>query len=178
VSGALDFTHDPAAQSWVASANAQQSDFPLQNLPWARLRRAGEDWRIGVAIGDAVLDLREALQRGRWSAAEAALLDPLARGDLKALMAQPVAQRRRLRHALFTALQSGSAQQRRLEGALRPLAGLEFSLPCEVGDYTDFYAGVHHAMNVGKLFRPDHPLLPNYKWVPIGYHGRASSRWW
>ena len=175
MNGALDFTHDPAAQSWVASANAQQSDFPLQNLPWARLRRAGEDWRIGVAIGDAVLDLREALQRGRWSAAEAALLDPLARGDLKALMAQPVAQRRRLRHALFTALQSGSAQQRRLEGALRPLAGLEFSLPCEVGDYTDFYAGVHHAMAVGKLFRPDHPLLPNYLWVPIGYHGRASS---
>lgn len=171
----LDHTHDPAAQSWVASANAADTDFPLQNLPYGRVRRPGEDWRIGVAIGDQVLDLAEALQRGRWSSAEAALLDPLARGDLKALMAQPQAKRRALRHALFAALVQGSKQQALLEPALRSQAALEYALPCEVGDYTDFYAGVHHAIAVGKLFRPDNPLLPNYPWVPIGYHGRASS---
>ncbi|WP_374657985.1 fumarylacetoacetase [Inhella sp.] len=176
MSSALDFTHDPAAQSWVASAQAEGSDFPLQNLPWARFRRSRhEDWRIGVGIGTELLDLAEALRRGRWSAAEQALLDPLARGDLKALMAQPAAARRQLRQALFAALQAGSRQQAQLEACLRPQAAVEFTLPCEVGDYTDFYAGVHHATAVGKLFRPDHPLLPNYLWVPIGYHGRASS---
>lgn len=172
---ALDHSHDPAAQSWVASANADDCAFPLQNLPWARVRRPGEDWRIAVGIGDQALDLAEALRRGRWSSAEQVLLEPLAHGDLKALMAQPQAKRRQLRHALFAALAAGSRQQALLEPALRPLARLEFALPCEVGDYTDFYAGIHHAIAVGKLFRPDNPLLPNYKWVPIGYHGRASS---
>ncbi len=173
---ALDHTHDPAAQSWVASANQDGCEFPLQNLPYARARRhAGEDWRIVIGIGDQVLDLAEALRRGRWTSGEQVLLEPLARGDLKALMAQPQAKRLQLRHALFAALASGSKQQALLEPALRPIAGLEFALPCEVGDYTDFYAGIHHAVAVGKLFRPDNPLLPNYKWVPIGYHGRASS---
>jgi len=172
---ALDHSHDPAAQSWVASANADDCAFPLQNLPWARVRRPGEDWRIAVGIGDQALDLAEALRRGRWSSAEQVLLEPLAHGDLKALMAQPQAKRRQLRHALFAALAAGSRQQALLEPALRPLARLEFALPCEVGDYTDFYAGIHHAIAVGKLFRPDNPLLPNYKWVLIGYHGRASS---
>lgn len=172
---ALDFTHDPSAQSWVDSANTEGADFPLQNLPWARFRRPGEDWRIGVGIGSAVLDLAAALQHGRWTAAEKALLDPLARGKLKALMAQPPHLRLALRHALFAALQAGSAQQRALAPCLRPLHAVEFSLPCRVGNYTDFYAGIHHATAVGKLFRPDNPLLPNYLWVPIGYHGRASS---
>jgi fumarylacetoacetase len=151
------------------------TDFPLQNLPWCRFRRPGEDWRIGVGIADRVLDLAEALQRGRWTSAEQALLDPLARGQLKPFMAQSAAQRRLLRHALFAALLKGSPQQKRLEAALRAQHALQFALPCEVGDYTDFYAGVHHATAVGKLFRPDNPLLPNYLWVPIGYHGRASS---
>jgi fumarylacetoacetase len=173
---ALDHTHEPAAQSWVASANLDGADFPLQNLPWARARlHGGEDWRIVVGIGDQALDLFEALRRGRWTAAEQVLLEPLALGCLKALMAQPQSRRRQLRHALFAALAAGSKQQVLLEPALRPLTQLEFALPCEVGDYTDFYAGIHHAVAVGKLFRPDNPLLPNYKWVPIGYHGRASS---
>jgi fumarylacetoacetase len=173
---ALDHTHDPAAQSWVASANRDGAEFPLQNLPYARARRpGGEDWRIVVGIGDFALDLAEALRRGRWTSGEQVLLEPLARGDLKALMAQPQPLRRQLRHALFAALAVGSKQQALLEPALRPLTELEFALPCEVGDYTDFYAGIHHAVAVGKLFRPDNPLLPNYKWVPIGYHGRASS---
>ena len=173
----LDHTHDPRTQSWVASANATDTDFPLQSLPYARCRRAGRqpDWRIGVAIGDQALDLRMALSLGRWSSAVQVLLEPLAHGDLNALMAQPVAERRRLRHALFEALAEGSTQAVRLQAALVPQAELEFSLPARVGDYTDFYAGIHHAEAVGRLFRPDNPLLPNYKWVPIGYHGRASS---
>ena len=108
---AIDFTHDPVAQSWVDSANLPDTDFPLQNLPWARFRRPGEDWRIGVGIGDAVLDLAAALRLGRWSSAEQVLLEPLARGDLKALMARPQPERRLLRHALFAALQAGSRQQ-------------------------------------------------------------------
>jgi len=173
----LDHTHDPAAQSWVASANAADIDFPLQNLPYARARRAGtqQDWRIVVAIGDQALDLAKAASAGRWSSAIQVLLEPLARGDLNALMAQPAAARRALRQALFEALREGSPQQARLQGALIAQAELEFSLPARIGDYTDFYAGIHHAVTVGKLFRPDNPLLPNYKWVPIGYHGRASS---
>ncbi len=173
----LDHTHDPAAQSWVASANAADTDFPLQNLPYARARRAGtqQDWRIVVAIGEQALDLAKAASAGRWSSAIQVLLEPLARGDLNALMAQPAAARRALRQALFDALREGSPQQARLQGALIAQAELEFSLPARIGDYTDFYAGIHHAVTVGKLFRPDNPLLPNYKWVPIGYHGRASS---
>ncbi|MCH7342020.1 fumarylacetoacetase [Pelomonas sp. CA6] len=173
----LDFTHDPAAQSWVASANAEGCDFPLQNLPYGRFRRAGhnEDWRIGVAIGDQILDLRRAAERGRWETPLQVLLQPLAQGDLNALMAAPKAARVALRQALFRALQAGSPQQALLADALLAQHEAELALPCRIGDYTDFYTGIHHATTVGKLFRPDNPLLPNYKWVPIGYHGRASS---
>ena len=173
----LDFTHDPAAQSWVASANAEGCDFPLQNLPYGRFRRAGhnEDWRIGVAIGDQILDLRRAAERGRWETPLQVLLQPLAQGDLNALMAAPKAARVALRQALFRALQAGSPQQALLADALLAQCEAELALPCRIGDYTDFYTGIHHATTVGKLFRPDNPLLPNYKWVPIGYHGRASS---
>jgi fumarylacetoacetase len=173
----LDFTHDPHTRSWVPSAQVPDTDFPLQNLPYARLRRAGtgEAWRIGVAIGSQVLDLAEALARGQWSEQVKTLLRPLARGDLNALMAQPASARRALRHALFEALREGAVQTGALAPALCPQAEVEFDLPARVGDYTDFYAGIHHARAVGLLFRPANPLLPNYQWVPIGYHGRASS---
>ena len=173
----MDFTHDPAALSWVASANAPETDFPLQNLPYGRFRRAGhnEDWRIGVAIGEQILDLRLAAERGRWDSAIQVLLAPLAAGDLNSLMASPKAQRVALRQALFRALAQGSPQEAALSTALLAQAQAEMALPCRIGDYTDFYTGIHHATTVGKLFRPDNPLLPNYKWVPIGYHGRVSS---
>jgi fumarylacetoacetase len=152
---ALDFTHDAAARSWVESANDPGTDFPLQNLPFARFRRAGSagPWAIGVGIGDQILDLT------RWG------ID-----DLNALMARPSAERRVLRHQLFRALEAGAPRQ-----DLVPQSAAEFSLPCRIGDYTDFYTGIHHARTVGRLFRPDNPLLPNYQWVPIGYHGRSSS---
>jgi fumarylacetoacetase len=159
---ALDATHAPETQSWVASANAADTDFPIQNLPFGRFRRhAMEPWQIGVAIGDQVLDLHAV-----------GLVD---HADMNRLMAEPVAQRRALRLALWEGLCEGSALQPVWQEALLAMNTLELGLPCEVGDYTDFYTGIHHATTVGKLFRPDNPLLPNYKWVPIGYHGRASS---
>ncbi len=172
----LDETHDPALKSWVESANDGATDFPIQNLPYGRFRRAGtqEPWRIGVAIGDQVLDLQRA-GRAAWHADVQPLLAPLAAGDLNAFMALGSEASRTLRAALSQALREGSPMQAALQGALVPQREAEMALPCTVGDYTDFYTGIHHATAVGKLFRPDNPLLPNYKWVPIGYHGRSSS---
>ncbi|MEX8520946.1 MAG: fumarylacetoacetase [Leptothrix sp. (in: b-proteobacteria)] len=173
----LNPTHNPALTSWVASAQAPGTDFPIQNLPYARLRRAGsaEPWRIGVAIGDQALDLAAAAALPIWPADMAAALAPLAAGDLNAFMALGRAAWRSVRAALSAALAAGSAQQAALAACLIAQDQLEFSLPCRIGDYTDFYTGIHHATTVGKLFRPDNPLLPNYKWLPIGYHGRSSS---
>lgn len=156
-----DATHDPALRSWVASANAAECDFPIQNLPFGRFRAQDGSARIGVAIGDRILDLR------------AAGLVP--HDDMNALMAQAPQARRALRTQLSQGLAAGSAQQAAWQQALVPQAGTEMLVPCRIGDYTDFYTSVHHATNVGRQFRPDNPLLPNYRWVPIGYHGRASS---
>jgi fumarylacetoacetase len=177
ISPALDATHDAALRSWVSSANTPGGDFPIQNLPFARLRRRGSQqaWRIGVAIGDQALDLALAEQARGWTSADRVWLAPLARGDLNAFMALGSAARRGLRSALSRALAADSAMQAELKNALVAQSDLDFDLPCRVGDYTDFYTGIHHATSVGKLFRPDQPLLPNYQWVPIGYHGRASS---
>jgi fumarylacetoacetase len=158
----IDDTHDPALASWVESANDPATDFPLQNLPFGRFRTApGAAWRIGLAIGDQVLDLQAA-----------GLIESQ---DINALMAEGPERRRALRLAASRGLRRGSAQQSRFARALVPQSKVELGLPCAIGDYTDFYAGIHHATAVGALFRPDNPLLPNYKWVPIGYHGRASS---
>ena len=158
----LNDTHNPALKSWLASANSAGCDFPIQNLPFGRFRRsATEPWQIGVAIGDRVLNLHAT-----------GLID---HNDMHRLMAAPVAQRRALRLALWEGLREGAALQAVWAQALLRQSDVELGLPCEVGDYTDFYTGIHHATTVGKLFRPDNPLLPNYKWVPIGYHGRASS---
>jgi fumarylacetoacetase len=173
----LDATHDAALRSWVESANAPDSDFPVQNLPYGAFRRAGSDepLRIGVAIGDQILDLKLARAQCPWGPGIDELLAPLAAGELKPLMAAPAATRRLLRSALSMALSEGSDQAPFLELCLVPMAAAEMALPCAIGDYTDFFTGIHHATAVGKLFRPDNPLMPNYKWVPIAYHGRASS---
>ena len=172
-----DATHNPARQSWVASANAPASDFAIQNLPYGRFRRTGSDepWRIGVAIGNQILDLAAAHRQPGWPEALAPQLQALANADLNAVMAAPKAVRLALRQAISQALCAGSAQQAALAGCLVAQAEAQMALPCTITDYTDFYTGIHHATAVGKLFRPDNPLLPNYKWVPIGYHGRASS---
>ena len=178
---APDATHDPALRSWVASANAPDTDFPIQNLPYARFRRraAGGDepepWRVGVAIGDQVLDLRVALEVCPWEAEVAVHLQPLAEGDLAAFMAAGRPAWRLVRAAISEVLAEGSLRGPFLEDSLVPMAEVEYALPCAIGDYTDFYASIHHATAVGRLFRPDNPLLPNYQWVPIGYHGRSSS---
>ena len=178
----IDATHDPALRSWVASANADETDFPLQNLPFGRFHTVDDaSVRVGIAIGDEVLDLKavmaflQAGTLGRTPPHLSAWLAPLASGDLNAFMALGPPARRGLRAWLSAALAEGSPLQTPLTSALHARAGCTMHLPCRIGDYTDFYSGIHHATAVGKLFRPDNPLLPNYKWVPIGYHGRASS---
>jgi len=172
-----DATHDPALRSWVPSANVAGTDFPIQNLPLGRFRRKQSDeaWRVGVAIGDQVLDLQIAAQQCPWAEDVYGPLAPLADGDMNAFMALGRRAWKTLREALSTALAEGSNQGPFLELCLVPQAQAEMAMPCRIHDYTDFYTGIHHAVTVGKLFRPDNPLLPNYKWVPIGYHGRASS---
>jgi len=158
----IDDTHDPALASWVDSANEPATDFPIQNLPFGRFREDGDaDWRIGVAIGDQVLDLHKAG------------LPPTQ--QMSRLMRLPPPERLAMRRALSRGLAKGSALQSRWRDALAPMARVRLGLPCRIGDYTDFYVGIHHATAVGRQFRPDNPLLPNYKWVPIGYHGRAST---
>jgi fumarylacetoacetase len=173
----LNATHDPKLKSWVTSANTGETDFPIQNLPFGRFRRSAttEPWRIGVAIGDHVLDLNLAAEACQWSAEVEVMLASLALGNLNVFMARSTVARSALRAELSAALAEGSPQQEALDRALVPQSEVQMTLPCAIGDYTDFYTGIHHATAVGKLFRPDDPLLPNYPWVPIGYHGRASS---
>ena len=160
MSATIDETHDASLQSWVESANDPATDFPIQNLPFGRFRRSGEEaYRIGVAIGDQVVDLAHAgLVQG---------------DDMNALMALPPEARFALRAALSKQLRRGADES--LRKSLVEQSGVEMGVPCRIGDYTDFYTSIHHATSVGRQFRPDNPLLPNYKWVPIGYHGRASS---
>jgi fumarylacetoacetase len=173
----IDETHDPALRSWVSSANDADCDFPIQNLPFGRYRTigSGEEWRIGVAIGDQVLDLRRAGEASGWRPDEADLLALFSSGRLEGFMASGPRARRALRSALSRALREGSSQRDALQMCLLPQSRIEMGLPCRIGDYTDFYTGIHHATSVGNQFRPDNPLLPNYEWVPIGYHGRSSS---
>jgi len=154
-----DDTHDPSRRSWVASANGHP-DFPIQNLPLGLFTPPGGGApRAGIAIGDAILEL------------EGEAPD----GTLNVLLGQGEAARRALRARLCAALTQGSPEQARLAPLLHQAADCTLHLPARIGDYTDFYVGIHHAAAVGKLFRPENPLLPNYKHVPIGYHGRASS---
>jgi fumarylacetoacetase len=168
----LDRTHDPARRSWVESANAHR-DFPVQNLPFGCVRTAAGERALVVAIGEEVLLLPAALDAG-WGQGAGFERSALTAAALNALAARPADEWHAVRAALSDAL-SDPAWEERLRPALRPRAGLEFMVPFDVRDYTDFYASIFHATNVGSMFRPDHPLLPNYKWVPIGYHGRASS---
>lgn len=159
----LDETHDPALQSWVESANEPGCDFPIQNLPFGVFKRRGQKdaARGGVAIGNQILDL----------AAFGLRTGP----TLNGLAAMGRSAARKLRRELSRALGTKSRQKRRLQRYLVPMKQAEVLLPVAVGDYSDFFTGIHHATNMGRMLRPDNPLLPNYKWLPIGYHGRASS---
>ena len=194
----LDETHNPEAQSWVESANAGDSDFPIQNLPFGVFRwreaRPGagagmaSDTKIGIAIGDSILDIAGLRSEGLLAdanviaAVDACVSHPVNRDSsnavsLNALMALGVAPRRALRRRLHALLRNdvSLADRKTVARHLVPQAEVEMLLPAVIRDYTDFYASIFHATNVGKLFRPDNPLLPNYKYIPIGYHGRASS---
>ena len=177
MSVSLDATHDPGLQSWVTSANAPGSDFPIQNLPLAVFRRrgVGENFRCGVAIGDRVLDLGALDMLTPFGGVEAEALAACAEPALNRLMELGRDAWVALRRGLCECLREGSPRASELASALIPQREAEFTLPARIGDYTDFYASIHHATAVGRLFRPDQPLLPNYKWVPIAYHGRASS---
>jgi fumarylacetoacetase len=177
----LNVTHDPARTSWVASAN-RATDFPIQNLPFGVFRRRGAGTTrasVGIAIGDQILDVAATLAAGhyRGRAAEAATA---CQGEtLNPLLALGAPHWSEFRHQTSALLAADSPAYRadptRVAQLLVPMAEAELLLPIHVGDYTDFYASIHHATNVGSMFRPDNPLLPNYKYVPIGYHGRASS---
>ena len=153
----IDQTHDPTLKSWVESANHPDAEFPIQNLPYATFRRRGEERsRLGIAIGDMLLDATEAFDLQSMhrvmSTARAARIDV-----------------RRITSDYLARYSTGA------ERYLHPISEVDLLLPADIPDYTDFYASIQHATNVGRLFRPDNPLLPNYKWMPIAYHGRASS---
>ncbi|HEK1007617.1 TPA: fumarylacetoacetase [Pseudomonas putida] len=162
------------ARSWVEHANGH-SDFPLQNLPLGIFSRPGETLRCGVAIGDAILDLEAVLAAGLFEGQAKAAVEATRGGALNAFFALGRNARVALRERLLALLGEHGEHQAELKAALYPASDCQLHLPAKVGDYTDFYVGIQHATNVGKLFRPDNPLLPNYKYVPIGYHGRAST---
>jgi fumarylacetoacetase len=174
-----DGTHDAALRSFVESANDPAADFPIQNLPLGVFRRGGLGRpRIGCAIGDRVLDLLACGERGLLRGLPAAVEEACAGETLNPLMAIAARERGTLRHRLSHLLRAegGFVTARGVAAEVLAAAGeAEMRVPAAIGDYTDFYASVFHATNVGMMLRPDNPLLPNYKWVPIGYHGRASS---
>jgi fumarylacetoacetase len=174
---AVNATHDPTLRSWVESANSPGGDFPIQNLPLAVFRRRGssEPFRAGVAIGDEILDLRALRDRNRAPRLIQGLLDDCSEPSLNQLMSRGRAASSALRAHLSEALREGSPGQAQLREDLVLQSAAEFTVPATIGDYTDFYTSIHHATAVGKLFRPDNPLLPNYRWIPIAYHGRSST---
>jgi fumarylacetoacetase len=173
----LNETHDATLQSWVQSANATPCDFPIQNLPYGVFRRAGSSdaFRVGIAIGDCIVP---ASAIGRLPDAS-----PIAReaaavcesSSLNGLMALGAPHWRALRLEWSRALRQGSPHQQVLAPALLPIAEAELAVPAQIGDFTDMYTSLDHALNVGRLFRPDNPLMPNFKWLPCGYHARVSS---
>ncbi|GAA6620689.1 fumarylacetoacetase [Scytonema sp. NUACC26] len=172
----IDTTHDPNLRSWVESANRKDTDFPIQNLPFGvfQLLNSTEPSRIGVAIGDQILDLSLCLRTGLLQELPEHLQAVCGESNLNQLMALGSEASLMLRRHLSQLLQwndrSPTAQQ-----MLVSISNTKLLLPVNISDYTDFYASIFHATNVGKLFRPDNPLLPNYKHIPIAYHGRASS---
>jgi fumarylacetoacetase len=176
-SALLNETHDPALSSWVESANAPGCDFTIQNLPHGVFRRQGteEAFRGGVAIGDEVLDMKAAVAAGVFEGEAAQAAAQAAESSLNALMAAGPSAWAALRLALSRLLRKGSPHEQALTPCLVPLSKIQMTVPARIGDYTDMYCSVYHATNIGRLFRPDNPLMPNFKWLPVGYHGRASS---
>lgn len=172
----LNETHDPSRRSWVESANTPDTDFPIQNLPLGvfTLRNGSSEPHGGMAIGDQILDLAAAAEALPGLARRAAIA--CGAPQLNGLMALGPEAWSALRLEVSRALSAEQAHQRgRLEQYLVPMANADLSLPVRIGNFTDFYASVFHATNAGRSFRPDNPLLPNYKYVPVAYHSRPSS---
>jgi fumarylacetoacetase len=171
----LNETHDVRLRSWVESANSPTTDFPIQNLPFGVFRPRGSVRApaIGVAIGDDILDLRKAGDHGLLDGLPSALREAAAASTLNSLMGLGHIHASTLRRRVSKMLAAdGSGADPNL---LIRAADAELLVPAAIANYSDFYASIHHATNVGKLFRPDNPLLPNYRYVPIAYHGRSSS---
>ncbi len=174
-----DHTHDPNLTSWIDVAPS--SDFTIQNLPYGIYRRAvgNDEPRIGVAIGDQILDIAGCIAENLLEGLAPETACALSASTLNNFFAQGPKAWRETRHAISSLLSRESATLRdndQLQSKLLvPMSEADMLLPAAIGDYTDFYASIHHATNVGSMFRPDNPLLPNYKHLPVGYHGRASS---
>ncbi|MBA3335601.1 MAG: fumarylacetoacetase [Acidobacteria bacterium] len=173
-------THDQNLKSWVESANALDTDFPIQNLPFCVFARGCtyENVRVGVAIGNFVLDV--------YACYECCLFDDesftiaIAASNYcldHSVMKKNANLQKAFRSRLVEILSADADEetQKQVKRNLIPMDEVDFYMPAHIGDYTDFYCSIFHASNVGAMFRPDNPLLPNYKFVPIGYHGRASS---
>lgn len=177
MAGICNSTHAPSLRSWVVSANVNGCDFPIQNLPHGVFRRAaaGEEFRGGIAIGDYILDLSAALEKHLLPTAVLDSARAAACAPLNEFMALPVEDRSALRAAVSALLASDFPQQGAAARCLVAQAEAEYALPARIENFSDFYSSLSHAMNVGRLFRPDNPILPNYRWLPVGYHGRTSS---
>ena len=172
----LNETHDPDLRSWVEAANASDGDFPIQNLPFGVFKTPGDEVeRVGVAIGDQIVDVFRLRQTGLLEG----LADEAARAcagpDLNPLMALGAEHASALRRALSGLLDARQESREAMAQHLVPMNKVALGVPAHVGDYTDFYCSIYHATNVGSMFRPDNPLMPNYKHLPVGYHGRSSS---
>jgi fumarylacetoacetase len=166
--------HTLVKESWVTSANNAASDFPIQNLPYGVFRQR-ENVRIGVAIGDQILNLHACVEAGLLSVLPEEIVESCRMDRLNLLMSLGSNAWSTLRREVMSLLDAGASEKRRVEPHLIPMREVAMQLPAQIGDYTDFYASIDHATRVGRLFRPEQPLLPNYRHVPIGYHGRASS---
>ena len=172
-----DSTHALSLRSWLASANVPGCDFPIQNLPHGVFRSAGtsERFRGGVAIGDQVFNLEAALELELFPEAVGDTARAASRAPLNDFMALSHEERKSLRASLSALFAEGAPRQDDIHSCLIPQANVEHALPARIENFSDFYSSLSHATNVGALFRPDNPVLPNYRWLPVGYTGRTSS---
>lgn len=169
----LNTTHEPSLKSWVESANAEDTDFPIQNLPFCVFEKSNQPPAIGIGIGDRILHLKVCAELGLLTDN---LVEAASSHSLNLLMSMDVESRSQLREIVSGLLSDQTtADQDVVSKALLFQSDVDLIMPCQIGDYTDFYASIYHATNVGTMFRPNNPILPNYKHIPIGYHGRASS---
>jgi fumarylacetoacetase len=171
----MNETHNPNLTSWISSANLPGSDFPIQNLPFGVFKRNKTGLQhVGVAIGDQILDITAARNEGCFTGMAEEAAEACSDETLNRLLARGHEHWSALRSQISHLL-SDESNRAHVERCLVPMSDVEMHVPMSIGDYSDFYASIYHATNVGSMFRPDNPLLPNYKHVPIGYHGRASS---